>query len=56
MSISEIKEEIKNMELGELNEVAALILQLRRAKDPNRKEELSNLVEEDGWVKWDRSE
>ena len=39
MSVAAIKEEIKNLEAPQLDEVAALILvlQLRRAKDPERK-------------------
>ena len=56
MSIVEIKEEIKNMEDAELDEVAALILQVRRIKDPNRKENLANLIDGGDWVEWEKEE
>ena len=56
MSIVEIKEEIKNMEVSELDEVAALILQMRRAKDPSRKENLTHLIDGGDWVEWKKEE
>ena len=52
MSVAEIKKEIKSLEISELDEVAALILQLRRAKDPVRKDELADLIDGDDWVEW----
>lgn len=52
MSVTEIKEEIKNLEISELDEVAALILQLRRGKDPRRKSQLADLIDGDDWVVW----
>lgn len=52
MSIAEIKEEIKLMQATELDEVAALILQLRRARDPDRKERIAELIDGDDWIQW----
>jgi hypothetical protein len=56
MSIAEIKEEIKSLEVSELDEVAALILQLRRGKDPERKGQLTDLIDGDDWVAWKRED
>ena len=52
MSVAEIKEEIKSLEVSELDEVAALILQLRRRKNPERKRQLTDLIDSDDWVAW----
>ena len=56
MSILEIKEEIKSLEISELDEVAALILQLRRRKDPERKKQLTDLIDSDDWVAWKKDD
>jgi len=56
MSVAEIKEEIKNLETPQLDEVAALILQLRRAKDPERKNQVSELIDGDDWVAWKKDD
>lgn len=52
MSVTEIKEEIKSLEASDLDEVAALILQLRRSKDPERKKQLTDLIDSSDWVVW----
>jgi len=52
MSIAEIKNELKSMEDAQLDEVASLILQLRRSRDPRRKDELTDLIDGDDWVEW----
>jgi len=52
MSVAEIKEEIKNLEVPQLDELAALILQIRRAKDPERKDQVSELIDGDDWIPW----
>ncbi|MGF1530484.1 MAG: hypothetical protein ACFCU4_03885 [Puniceicoccaceae bacterium] len=52
MSVAEIKEEIKNMEAPQLDELAALILQIRRSKDPERKDQVSALIDGDEWILW----
>ena len=52
MSLAEIKEEIKTLETPDLDEVAALILQLRRARDPDRRDNLSELIDSDDFVRW----
>ena len=56
MSIVEIKEEIKSLEVADLDEVAALILQLRRGKDPERKKQLTDLIDSDDWVAWKKDD
>ena len=56
MSIAEIKEEIRSLEISELDEVAALILQLRRGKDPERKKQLTDLIDSDDWVAWKKDD
>lgn len=55
MSVAEIKKEIKELQPSEIDEVAAFILQIRRANDPERKEELSKLIDGDDWVEWNKS-
>jgi len=52
MSVAEIKEEIKKLEVPQLDELAALILQIRRAKDPERKDQVSELIDGDDWIPW----
>jgi hypothetical protein len=52
MSVVEIKEEIKNLEVPQLDELAALILEIRRAKDPERKKQVSELIDGDDWILW----
>ena len=54
MSVAEIKEEMKNLEAPQLDELAALILQIRRSKDPERKEQISELIDGDDWIAWKR--
>ncbi len=56
MSIAEIKNELKSMEDAQLDEVASLILQLRRARDPRRKDELADLIDGNDWVVWKKDE
>jgi hypothetical protein len=46
MSIEQIKESIKELDPSELDQVAALILQIRRANDPERKKELSQMIDD----------
>ncbi|WP_309398425.1 hypothetical protein [Cerasicoccus maritimus] len=52
MSLVEIKEEIKALQAADLDEVAALILQLRRARDPERKDQLAELIDGEDFVRW----
>lgn len=52
MSIDEIKENIREMELADLDQVAALILQLRRAKDTERSKELAQMIDDKDVVSW----
>jgi len=52
MSVAEIKEEIKKMEAPQLDELAALILQIRRSKDPERQDQVSALIDGDDWIPW----
>jgi hypothetical protein len=52
MGVAEIKEEIKNLEASQLDELAALILQIRRSKDPERKDQVSELIDGDDWIAW----
>ena len=52
MGVAEIKEEIKNMEAPQLDELAALILQIRRSKDPERQDQVSALIDGDDWIPW----
>ena len=56
MSVAEIKKEIKSLEVSELDEVAALILQLRRGKDLERKRQLTDLIDSDDWVAWKKED
>jgi hypothetical protein len=52
MSLTELKEEIKSLQSPQLDEVAALILQIRRARDPDRKEKLAEMIDGNDWVQW----
>ena len=52
MSVAEIKEEMKNLEVPQLDELAALILQIRRSKDPERKDQVSKLIDGNDWIAW----
>ncbi len=40
------------MELADLDQVAALILQLRRAKDTERSKELAQMIDDKDVVSW----
>lgn len=50
MSVAEIKNELKNLDTSEVDEVAAFILQMRRAKDPARKSQLADMIDNSEWV------
>ena len=52
MSIEQIKESIRGLEPSELDQVAALILQIRRTNDPERKKELSEMIEDQDVIPW----
>lgn len=54
MSVTEIKEEIKNLGVPQLDELAALILQIRRSKDPERKDHVSELIDGNDWIAWEK--
>lgn len=53
MSIEQIKESIRELDPPELDQVAALILQIRRANDPERKKELSEMIDDQDVIPWD---
>jgi hypothetical protein len=55
MSIQQLKDEIKGLGPVELDQVAALILQLRRANDPERKKELSEMIDDPNTTAWSPS-
>ena len=52
MSIEQIKQQIKELPQAELDQVAAFILQLRRSKDPGRKEEIAAMIADPDVVPW----
>jgi len=52
MSIDQIKDEIKDLPPEELDQVAALILQIRRETDPDRKTRLSEMIDDEDVVAW----
>jgi len=52
MSLVEIKDELKTLEDAQLDEVAALILQLRRSRDPDRKDQLADLIDGEDFTPW----
>ena len=52
MSIEQIKESIRELDPSELDQVAALILQIRRANDPERKKELSQMIDDQEVIPW----
>lgn len=53
MSIEQIKESIRELDPFELDQVAALILQIRRTNDPERKKELSEMIDDQNVIPWD---
>jgi len=55
MSIQKIKEEIRRLGPVKLDQVAALILQFRRANDPEREKELSAMIDDPNTVAWSPS-
>ena len=55
MSIHQLKEEIKELGPVELDQVAALILQLRRSNNPERKKELAEMIDDPNTVVWKQS-
>ncbi|MDA0348843.1 MAG: hypothetical protein O3C43_15320 [Verrucomicrobia bacterium] len=52
MSIEQIKEKIRELDPSELDQVAALILQIRRTNDPERKKELSQMIDDKDVIPW----
>ena len=52
MSIDQIKEEIKGLSPDDLDEVASLILQLRRENDPHRKTKIGEMIDDSDVVSW----
>lgn len=56
MSVVELKEEIKNLEASQLDELAALILQIRRLRDPGRKDQISEFIDGDDWIAWKKED
>ena len=55
MSVDQIKEGIRELSPTELDQVAALILQLRRSNDPERKRELAEMIDDTDVVPWKNS-
>ncbi len=53
MSIDQIKESIRELDSSELDQVAALILQIRRTNDSERRQELSEMIEDQDVIPWD---
>ena len=45
MTLEQIKNEIKTLKSSELQELSTLILQLKRAQDPNRKGAIADLLD-----------
>lgn len=52
MSVDQIKEGIRELSAAQLDQVAALILQLRRANNPDRKDELAEMIDDQDVVPW----
>ena len=52
MSVDEIKQQIKELPPAELDQVASFILQLRRSNDPERKEEITEMIADPDVVPW----
>jgi len=52
MSIDQIKDEIKVLRPKELDQVAALILQIRRENDPDRKAKIGQMIDDQDVVAW----
>jgi hypothetical protein len=46
MSVNEIKDEIRALPPEELDQVAALILDLRRSNDPKQKSQLTEMIDD----------
>jgi hypothetical protein len=53
MSIDQIKDEIKVLRPEELDQVAALILQIRRDNDPDRKAKIGEMIDDQDVVAWE---
>ena len=55
MSIEEIKKEIKVMNSTGLRELSTFLLQVRRAQDPERRNEIADLIDspDNNWVSLD---
>ena len=45
MTIDEMKEEIKGLEPNVLQELSSFLLELRRSRDPERREEIARLID-----------
>jgi hypothetical protein len=45
MTVDEVKKELKNMDAPVLEELSAFILQLRRSLDPERKKNVSQILD-----------
>ena len=58
MTIDEVKNELSHMEAPVLKELTSFILQLRRSLEPERKEQLSKLIDspESKWVSLEEME
>ena len=54
MSVDQIKDGIRELSPAELDQVAALILQLRRSNDPERKGDLAGMIDDQDVVPWKR--
>jgi len=52
MSIDQIRDEIKGLPPEELDQVAALILQIRRENDPDRKARIGEMIDDQEVVAW----
>ena len=53
MSIEQIKESIRELDPSELDQVAALILQIRRTNDSEHKKKLSKMIEDQDIIPWE---
>jgi hypothetical protein len=54
MTIEQLKEQIRDLQPSELDQVAAYILQLRRSKDPGRKTELAAMIDDPDMIPWNK--
>lgn len=55
MGIQQLKNEIKELGPVELDQVAALILQLRRSNDPERTRKLAEMIDDPDVIAWKKS-